>query len=414
MKNRILVFLVLGLGLASLAYAAGKEQTTVPPNVAAIVAHSCGVSGCHRGKYPTGGMNLEPDKILTSTLNVPSQEASDRKRIDTINPEKSYLLAKIKGEAGIVGQRMPFRRDPLPEDQIKAIETWIMGLHEQDPRPSAAGGNAGGSAGAVDPSAKGQPAAAGQKASPKPAFWGTRLVNLPTAETIDKHDVLFRVSHRFYPPLSIGEDGAYGLDGPAFIILSLGYAFTDNFMVTVGRSNLNQEWDLTADYRFLEPSKTWSLPLAGTLHVGGSWVSVDKPAGEVWASRFRFSALFSLSWKVTDRISLLAVPAFATNTDFQQPNAVNTFSLGAGGRVLLVDDLSVIGEWVPVITGHKDFANGWGLGFEKKIGGHVFQLFVTNTYGLTAGQFIIGGDLGRFQTRFFDRIRLGFNIFRRF
>ena len=61
-----------------------------------------------------------------------------------------------------------------------------------------------------------------------PAFWGTRLINLPTTTTMEKHDVLFRISHRFIPKTDSGYDGFYGLDGPAVVFASLGYGITDN------------------------------------------------------------------------------------------------------------------------------------------------------------------------------------------
>jgi hypothetical protein len=50
------------------------------------------------------------------------------------------------------------------------------------------------------------------------------------------------------------------------------------------------------------------------------------------------------------------------------------------------------------------------LGFEKKIGGHVFQVFINNALGVTAAQVLPGGDyrLGDFD------FRIGFNIFRKF
>src|SRR5512138_1710824 len=282
MKRALFFSLAFLTAFVAAGLSAEADQSTVPPGVKAIVGHSCAVSGCHRGQYPTGNLNLEPDKFLASTLNVASEEVPERKYIDSGDPEKSYLLAKIKGEPGIVGKRMPARGGPLSDDQIKTVQDWIMSLKGDDPQAP--------------------PAAAKRGLANKPAFWGTRLVNLPTARTGDKGDVLLRISHRFYPPLSIGEDGAYGLDGPAFVLLSLGYAFTDRLMVTVGRSNLDQEWELTADYKLFEPSQGSAIPLSGTIHVGGSYVGVDKPVGEVWASRFRFSALFSLSWKVTDRV----------------------------------------------------------------------------------------------------------------
>ncbi|MCK7478365.1 MAG: DUF5777 family beta-barrel protein [Candidatus Moduliflexus flocculans] len=59
-----------------------------------------------------------------------------------------------------------------------------------------------------------------------PAFWGTRLVNLPTTTTIDAKDLLFRISHRFYGPVAEGYDTFFGLDSGANVFFSLGYGIT--------------------------------------------------------------------------------------------------------------------------------------------------------------------------------------------
>jgi hypothetical protein len=65
---------------------------------------------------------------------------------------------------------------------------------------------------------------------------------------------------------------------------------------------------------------------------------------------------------------------------------------------------------VPALAGYKDKFSSWGLGVEKKIGGHVFQFFVTDSIGLLASQYLAGGDLRLGDGDF----RFGFNIFRSF
>jgi len=40
----------------------------------------------------------------------------------------SYLVAKLKGEAGICGVRMPHNLPPLPKEEIATIEAWINAL----------------------------------------------------------------------------------------------------------------------------------------------------------------------------------------------------------------------------------------------------------------------------------------------
>jgi hypothetical protein len=408
--------------LSSFVLSQGQETSPaqVPDNVKSIIKQSCGVTGCHSGKHPASGRNFEPDKFVAAVVNVPSQEAPSLKIVDTAAPEKSYLLAKIKGEPGIVGKRMPANRDPLSEEQIRQIEEWIKSLRTSPAEAETSSGAtmpfrpASSGRGPV----LGSPPAAGESAGPapnqkgfsKPAFWGTRLINLPTTTTLSKGDFLFRISHRFDPPMSDGWDVFYGLDGPAHILFSLGYGITDDLMVTVGRSNLYQEWEFNADWAFLEQGQNSSLPISAALQVGGSVVSQDEPQGEEWSGRFRLSALVSLSYQLNDKISFLLVPAFASNANFWEPDSEGTFALGIGGRFMLFDDFSLIAEWVPPLAGYEDFYSGWGFGVEKKIGGHVFQLFVTDSVGLIASQYLPGGDLRLGDGDF----RLGFNIFRTF
>lgn len=245
-----------------------------------------------------------------------------------------------------------------------------------------------------------------------PAFFGTTLVNLPTTRTLEKGDFLFRISHRFLPPVSSGADSFAGLDGPAYILLGLGYGITDKLTVTAGRSNLHQEWELRAAYAVLDQARTPASPLSCTLHAGGSYVTEEQPPDAEWSGRLRLSALASLSSQINDRLSLLAVPAYSSNTNFWTPASEGTFSLGLGGRVVVYDEVSLIGEWVPVLSGYEEVADGWGLGIEMNTGGHVFQLFVTGCYGLMASQYLVGSDLGGTDADFGDKLRFGFNIFR--
>jgi len=74
-----------------------------------------------------------------------------------------------------------------------------------------------------------------------PAFWGIQLINLPTTQAIGRKEVLFRVSHRFYPAIRECYDSYFGLNGPAFILISLGYGIFDNLSFAFGHTNLNHE-----------------------------------------------------------------------------------------------------------------------------------------------------------------------------
>lgn len=248
-----------------------------------------------------------------------------------------------------------------------------------------------------------------------PPFWASRLINLPTTKTIGKGKMLFRVSHRFYPTVRSGYESFYGLNGPAYILLSLGYGITNNFSVTLGHSNLYNEFELSLQWLAFNQGQGWMHPFSLAFSGGGSLITQKQEGKKVFRSEnAKLNLQMSLSRQVTNSFSLLMVPAYSSNTNHYpynlEPPSKETWVLGAGGRWTIIDDFSFIGEWVPVLSGYKANAHGWGSGFEYKIGGHVFEVFGTNCFGLTSDQLLPGGDLKLSKKDY----RIGFNIFRTF
>jgi mono/diheme cytochrome c family protein len=394
------VVIALGAGTAWALNSAGS-LIEVPGDVTALFARNC--AGCHKGRYPSGNLNLEPANV-PAAIDAPSRQAPSRKIIDSAEPEASYLLKKVRREKGITGKPMPPGK-ALTEKEVGLLRGWIESLKQEWPAedpPSSPGGGAV----AWAPTMVAEPAAA--EAAPerpfdKPAFWGTRLVNLPTTTPIEKRDFLLRISHRFAQPVDSGFDDLFGLDGYANVLVSLGYGISDNLSVTVGRARLNKEFEFGADWLLAEQGVTARLPVSVALH-GGLALATEGP------DSLKASAALSVSRQFTRRFSVLAVPAFSTNTNHWALDPDGTFALGLGARYMIFEDLSVLLEWTPVLAGYREGENGWGFGVEKKIGGHVFQFFVANSLGLTVPQVLPGGDL---RLGDFD-FRIGFNLFRTF
>ncbi|HLP46447.1 MAG TPA: DUF5777 family beta-barrel protein, partial [Candidatus Kapabacteria bacterium] len=145
------------------------------------------------------------------------------------------------------------------------------------------------------------------------------------------------------------------------------------------------------------------------LHAGGNMVTQAYPGKSAWDSdRFKYNIQLSFAYPLTRRISLLAVPSYTSNIEHFYPDSEGTFALGTGLRINLWGGLSLIGEWIPVLSGYQEETNGWGMGLEYKIGKHVFQVYALNTLGITTDQFISGGDLYLRKNEF----RFGFTIFR--
>jgi hypothetical protein len=111
---------------AEKAMTASKDA--LQKKVANEFKNHCAVSGCHKGQFPKKKLNLEPDKFYAAIVDVPSLQIDSLKLVDTKSPEKSYLLMKIKGEKGIVGDRMPEEAPPMKPEEIEVIEKWIQSL----------------------------------------------------------------------------------------------------------------------------------------------------------------------------------------------------------------------------------------------------------------------------------------------
>ncbi len=379
-----------------LAVSAWAEQT-IPGNVVSLFQERCAV--CHKGKTPPQGLSFEPARIAAA-IDAPSREVPESKIIDTAAPEASYILKKVRRESGIKGKPMPPPK-ALEADELTVLEAWVLGL-EKFPVPASAVGSPGDGAAVPVQSAAEKPAA--KRPFDTPAFWGTRLLNLPTTTTPDKGDFLIRISHRFSDRVEEGFNDLFGLDSYANILVSVGYGITDKLAVAVGRARSYKEFEFSADWLAAEQGKTAGLPFSATFH-GGVSLATDGSPDEA-----KIFAAVSLARQFTRRFSVLVVPAIVTNANHWALNPESTFSLGLGTRYMILQDLSIIAEWVPALAGYKEIESGWGVGIEKKIGRHVFQFFVNNALGLTTAQFLPGGDL---RLGDFD-FRIGFNIFRTF
>ncbi len=345
---------------------------------------------CHGGSVPAQELNLESENLISSTVNVNSMEKTDLKIIDPANPQNSYLLMKIKNDKNITGKPMPLKKEPLREEEIDTIAEWISGL-----------------AGTY-----GEESGKSQKATAKPgknAFWGTRLINLDTPTVIPKGHFLFRVSHRFIPAAKEGYDHFFGFNGPAVVFIGMGYGISHCLDLTIGHSNLLNEWEFMLKWRILSPSIASAVPLSIALHTGGDWITQKFPGESVWdADKLKFNIQLSAAYALSPRISLLLVPGYTSSLDNFGSESAGTLALGTGLSIKLTRNLAIMGEWVPVLSGIESNSNGWGLGFQYKIGKHLFQVFALNSMGITIDQFMPGGDL-RLKK---DGFRFGFTIFR--
>ncbi len=106
------------------------DTTTPPANTITLAQLSreiftpnCAFSGCHSGAGAAAGLSLASDRIAGQLIGAVSP-VSGMLRVDPGNPEGSYLLRKLRGDAGISGAQMPLG-GTLSAEEIGKIRAWI-------------------------------------------------------------------------------------------------------------------------------------------------------------------------------------------------------------------------------------------------------------------------------------------------
>jgi len=79
-------------------------------------------------------------------------------------------------------------------------------------------------------------------------FHSVQSANLPTAETLAEGTWLFEISHRFLPPVSDGASALWGLDGGGIIRFGLNYSLSDDIMLGLLRTNLDDNLEFNAKF----------------------------------------------------------------------------------------------------------------------------------------------------------------------
>jgi hypothetical protein len=244
-------------------------------------------------------------------------------------------------------------------------------------------------------------------------FKTTRLINGHSVENVAKGVLDFRISHRF----GFLSDGAYELFGldQASMRMGFDYGLTKRWMIGVGRSTYQKQFDGFTKYKLLsQVSGGMPITVSATAGIMYKSLKFDTPDRENFlTSKMYYSAQLLIGRKFSESLSLQLMPTlihYNLATGINDPNDV--FSVGAGGRMKLNKRVSLNAEYYHQIPGHQisGTTNSLALGFDIETGGHVFQLNVTNSTGMTERSFI-SETTGNF---FKGDIRFGFTISRVF
>lgn len=245
-------------------------------------------------------------------------------------------------------------------------------------------------------------------------FKGTRLVNGHSVETKAKGNLEFIFAHRF-GLIGGGLYEMFGLD-EARVRLGLDYGITDNLSVSIGRNSVDKTMDGYLKFRALRQSKGGrSFPVTVTL-LGGTAYRTQKefiPDSLSNVNRLAYVGQALIARKFTPNFSFQLMPTIVhKNAVFQSEEDNDQFALGMGGRIKVSRSIALTGEYYLRLNepDANPYHNAFGLGIDIETGGHVFQLVITNTRGLTERAFITEtvDDFGA------GDLHLGFNVTRTF
>lgn len=227
---------------------------------------------------------------------------------------------------------------------------------------------------------------------PLQLFHSTEVVGLPTAETMQKGNIYFGITHRFVIPVSKGAEELFGFDGNVNMRISLGYAFTDDLLVTLGRSNYAGNFDLRAKYHFFSLPDD-NFPIKVSADAGISYLSKGLPEDFEASRRFQYFAQLIFNTMIGKKLGIGLNPEFLYNSNVQCCDAQKTIALGMYTQYYISDLLNVYIEANPTLNGWRQYYDTYTVGFELETGGHFFKVFLTNNIMPSMSQFLAGaGD----------------------
>jgi hypothetical protein len=262
-----------------------------------------------------------------------------------------------------------------------------------------------------------------QTASPytpvSPLPLGDNLLSLPSSHIPAEGTWEIRFTHRFSQSLDQGSGSdrlhdLFGLDSSADVAIGLSWAPRRDLQLSLLRSNALDDIELAAKYVVIQQAP--ALPFSAAVRAGA-----DIRTQQNLNDRTSVFAQAILSHQFGRRGEVFIMPTFVTDagravtTQGSQALFKHAFNVPIGAALMIRPALSVVAELTPKnhdlpASMHGDF--GWALGLKRGIGGHYFEILLTNSNATHADQYVTSTYLGSPLNR--GDLHLGFNIERRF
>lgn len=246
-----------------------------------------------------------------------------------------------------------------------------------------------------------------------------RHINIPTTEALSSGELYYSIMHTF-GRIDSGWRNLWGIDQGANVRFSLEYGFSDTFSAGFGRSSMDRVFDLGLRYHPVKQTVSGSVPISLSIVLNGGITSLDPdllPDDYSFTDRMSMALSVPVSRRFGSDVSVLAVPMVATfaRTNpllaLENQNATEYAGLGLGVRYKFSSNWSVTAQHITRYgIGEGLNLDVLALGVDWETGGHVFQMYFTNTQSIIDPYLLAG----RAQDPFDGGFRFGFNINRSF
>ncbi|MCX6243157.1 MAG: DUF5777 family beta-barrel protein [Bacteroidetes bacterium] len=247
-------------------------------------------------------------------------------------------------------------------------------------------------------------------------FKTTRIVIGQSIENPAQGNMLILITHHF-GALNTGYENLFGLK-QAYIRLGMEYGITQRLGIGFGLNTEKNTWDGFLKYKILQQKSggknfpfTLSL-FANTAIYTTKWEHPERK--NYTSSRMTYCFQVLMARKFGNWFSLQLTPAMVhKNLVPTSEDHNDIFSLGAGGRIKITKRFSFNAEYhylFPNQVVSTPAYSSFSMGVDIETGGHVFQIFMTNSMG-EYEQAFMANTTGRWSK---GDIFLGFNISRIF
>lgn len=229
-------------------------------------------------------------------------------------------------------------------------------------------------------------------------------------------NMLFLITHHF-GALNTGYENLFGLKQAA-IRIGMEYGLTKRLALGFGLNTDRNTWDGFLKYKVLRQKSggkkfPFSLSLfANTAVYTTKWENPDRK--NYFASRMSYCFQVLIARKFGSRVSLQITPSMVhKNLVPTSADHNDIYALGGGGRIKISNHVSINAEYHHIFTGQvvsSKVYDSFSTGVDIETGGHVFQIFLTNSMGENEEGFL-ANTTGRWGK---GDIFLGFNITRIF